>query len=656
MGEFITTGSKAVEAIVFGSQQQRAINQLKRREIKKNWDQLRRQQNRFSMNELIPVNLDYADSRMLYDIFPNNSWKGQRCFIIGGGESLKGFDFSILRNELTIGINRAYEKIDCTINYSMDHDYYNWIITGKMGPEAKKKLDDFNGIPVWLDGAGYDYPDGVFIVHKSHNLDFSDSLKKGISGGSNSGLGALNLAVCLGANPIYLLGFDMKTNGTKQTWWHSGYPEKQKDKVYRSFVASFNHIAPEVEKRGIQVVNLNLKSGLKCFDFGDVRDIPSIRRPVITSFYTKNTGYEAQAEYLKASLRRFNYDNHIEGVPDRGDWHKNVYQKPSFIMRMMRKFPNRPIVFVDADAIIRKNPVLFNDFDCDIACHFFQDKELLSGTLYFGNTKGSRYIVRKWLDENRFHPTQHMPQKNLRIAFDKYKDKIKWEKLPSEYCRIYDSRMPMKGDPVIEHFQLSRMYKKTKTQRFRYTMQHSLEKIQLYGKGKSVCLLGNANSILNEQKDIDSYDIVCRMNRGYPQDKESYIGSKTNILFLSTGITGRSIQKKYNPSFLVWCTVCYRLASPWTLRNAIQNPQEDWDELNKKIGINPTTGMLALNFILKHIDFKSLHIYGFDFFKTKTWYNTRIDNGQKHSGRKEKELFMGMICDNPKIKFMGDDK
>jgi len=99
-------------------------------------------------------------------------------------------------------------------------------------------------------------------------------------------------------------------------------------------------------------------------------------------------------------------------------------------------------------------------------------------------------------------------------------------------------------------------------------------------------------------------------------------------------------------------TICNRLASSWILKNAIQNPPEDWDVLYEKLSINPTTGMMTLNFILKHLDFKSLTIHGFDFFKTKTWYNTRIDSGQKHSGKKEKALFMKMIKDRANVRFL----
>jgi len=142
------------------------------------------------------------------------------------------------------------------------------------------------------------------------------------------------------------------------------------------------------------------------------------------------------------------------------------------------------------------------------------------------------------------------------------------------------------------------------------------------------------------------------MNRGKPQGKEEFIGSRTDILFLSTHMSGKGIQGSFNSRFVVWMTVCHRLASSWVIKNAIQNPKEDWHALHKKLSINPTTGIMALNFILNHINFKSLVIYGFDFFKTKTWYNTKIDSGQKHSGEKEEILFMEMIKNRSNVRLL----
>jgi len=652
----VTTGDKAVYDIVEKMDRRREHcrdEKIKQKEVKANWKKLRKKGFGFSKDGRTPVILDYEQGRMLYDIMPDGAWKNQRCFIIGGGESLKGFDFSKLKNELVIGVNRAYEVIDCPINYAMDHNLYRWIIGGELGKEAKRKFNDFKGIPVWLDSAGYDYPKGIFILNKLSNHKRTYTMKDGLKSGTNAGFGALSLAVCLGANPIYLLGFDMKGRDGKQVWWHDGYPENQIDRIYESFILDFRKVESELREKGVQIVNLNPESKLKCFEFGEFEDIRPIKRPVIVSYYTKKTGYETQVEELKITLKRFNLENDVVGILDRGSWHKNTYYKPLFIQRMMKKYPDRAIVYVDADAKMRMNPVLFNNFKYDFACHFhYPKKELLSGTLYFGNTKKARHLVNMWIKENKLHPSTSMPQKNLRAVFDREKKKIKWKALPVEYCMIYDSRSRYKVNPIVEHFQLSRRYKGSKSRKPVYLANQSLNEIQKFCKDKKICILGNANSVLNGKKNIDSFDIVGRMNRGTPRGKEKFIGSRTDILFLSTHMKGENIQRAFDPRFVLWMTACNRLASSWTLKNAIQNPPDDWDALYDKLSINPTTGMMSLNFLLKHIDFKSLTIYGFDFFKTKTWYNTKIDSGQKHSGKKEKGLFMKMIKDKENVRFL----
>jgi len=656
MSSLITTSDMAVQRIVEEMDRRREnyrVEKSRQNTIRENWELLRKKGFGYAQEGRKPVILDYEKGRMLYDILPDEAWKDQRCFIIGGGESLKGFDFSKLRNELVIGTNRAYEVMDCTINYAMDNNIYRWITKGELGQEAKKRLEDFKGIPVWLDSAGYDYPRGIFILNKSGNHKNTYAMKEGISSGTNAGFGALNLAVCLGANPIYLLGFDMESKEGKQVWWHDGYPENQVDRVYESFILDFKRLAPELKEKGIRVINLNPKSKLKCFEFGKFEDIKPIKRPIVVSFYTKGTGYEEQVKQLKITLKRFNLENDVAGIEDRGSWHKNTYYKAQFIQRMMKKHPDRSILYVDADAKMRMNPVLFNDLDCDFACYFHSPrKELLSGTLYFNNTKGARFLVKKWIEEDKLYPKTHMPQKNLRAVFEKHKNKIKWKALPVEYCMIYDSRSRYNVNPIIEHFQLSRRYKGSKSRTQEIVVNRSLDEIQEFCKDKRICLLGNANSVLDEKKDIDSFDVVGRMNRGTPRGKEAFIGSCTDLLFLSTHMSGENIRSSFNPRFVVWMTVCNRLASSWVMKNAIQNPIEDWNALHDKLSINPTTGIMALNFILKHIDFKSLTIYGFDFFTTKTWYNTKIDSGQKHSGKKEKVLFMEMIKGRKNVRFL----
>jgi len=47
-------------------------------------------------------------SSMLFNVIENKPWDDQDCWIIGGGPSLKSFDWSTLEGQLVITVNRAF--------------------------------------------------------------------------------------------------------------------------------------------------------------------------------------------------------------------------------------------------------------------------------------------------------------------------------------------------------------------------------------------------------------------------------------------------------------------------------------------------------------------------------------------------------------------
>lgn len=151
-------------------------------------------------------------------------------------------------------------------------------------------------------------------------------------------------------------------------------------------------------------------------------------------------------------------------------------------------------------------------------------------------------------------------------------------------------------------------------------MVNNLEEIQKYLKNKNICVLGNSGSILDNKKDIENFDVVCRMNRGVSTGKEAFIGKRTDILFLSTKLT-HSMFNIFNPKYTVWMTESEKRVPNEIKKIAIQNPVSDWYELKKQLVKNPSTGCLAIYFLLKYIDFNTLTIYGFDGYKTGTWYH-----------------------------------
>jgi len=221
-------------------------------------------------------------NRFLYEVLPDGSWKGKPCVVIGGGPSLRQFDWSLLQGWLTIGVNRVYEKHDPTIIFSMDKRFFNWTVTEvQYGAEAKKKFLESKALKVWRWTPGRVFPSDILIVKDYVNYSkayyaISPSLKLGIGHGNNSGYSAMNVAVCLGAKPIYLLGFDLKVSDGKKHW-HDGHPRNQPEKVLSNFKLSFEKARPKLKKIGAEVINVVVDSPsqteLKSYPIKTVKEI-----------------------------------------------------------------------------------------------------------------------------------------------------------------------------------------------------------------------------------------------------------------------------------------------------------------------------------------------------------------------------------------------
>lgn len=177
--------------------------------------------------------------------------------------------------------------------------------------------------------------------------------------------------------------------------------------------------------------------------------------------------------------------------------------------------------------------------------------------------------------------------------------------------------------------------------------------LQKFLHNKKICLLGNSNNILKNPKNIDSYDIICRINRGIPIDKEKFIGSRTDILFLSTKMKDTEIKKNFNPKYVMWITKDINCQSPWLNQHVIKVPPQDWQEVKDILITLPSSGCISIYFLIKHIDFNNLDIYGFDFFTSGTWYHN-LKNQPWHSGNLEKQFISNLIKDNQKVQLINE--
>ena len=210
-----------------------------------------------------------APHKPLSEILPDGAWRGEPCFIIGGGPSLQGFDFDRLRGRgRIIAINRALEFVPfADIIFFMDWKLYKRY---HEQPANRALWDRATGIKVFLNLMGRKVED-VRSVRSRGRAGISNSLASGLYHGSNSGFGALNLALTLKAAPIYLLGYDMR-QAHGRTHFHSGYGTRGHGGVCQAFLKPFLALEPKFKAMN-QIVNLSRSSALRIFRFGDIEEV-----------------------------------------------------------------------------------------------------------------------------------------------------------------------------------------------------------------------------------------------------------------------------------------------------------------------------------------------------------------------------------------------
>ena len=179
----------------------------------------------------------------------------KEVYIVGGGYSLKNFDFNKLKDKDTIVVNKSIKHVP-NPTYFITIDF-----------TALKKIPPINNIsPTKIFIANFTKPylqekEGRIVdvrfplIYKLEDFDMIIKSYKtegmGIKfndfrNGDNSGYCALQLAIVLGYTEIHLLGIDLVIG--EETHWHDGYGEskekfgKKLDKYYENFVVGLNEL------------------------------------------------------------------------------------------------------------------------------------------------------------------------------------------------------------------------------------------------------------------------------------------------------------------------------------------------------------------------------------------------------------------------------
>jgi hypothetical protein len=424
------------------------------------------------------------------------------CFVVGGGPSLGGFDFTQLNGFDTIAVNKAAEYIpNPTYFITTDYTYFT---KASLPIEQIKQKTKYTYFVANMTHGYMSYENGLVVdtrinftykdlyqytnvIESNKNTGFGSSLAE-FSNGNNSGHCGIQLALLLGYKKIYLLGFDLNADG--QTHFHQSYKEKDQ-KSFKNKVNSYASTLCDAlsEHNGPQeIINLSSTSILvqsphiSTLSFNDilaeqgietktiVPDNSDLTNLMVVGYYTVNTPYEEEAQNLLASLNKLGIKHDISGVKTLGNWQANTRFKAGFMLDMLIKHPNHRLLYVDCDAVVHSIPNLFKNYRCDIAVRWqdfrWRKNECLSGTIYMENNERTKRICEMWRDinVNEGNTSSRMEQWNLDSVITQMKtedSKFTVKNLPAEYTFIFDSMKAMypKAIPVIEHFQASRRFK-----------------------------------------------------------------------------------------------------------------------------------------------------------------------------------------------------
>ena len=379
--------------------------------------------------------------------------KNDVCFVVGGGPSLNGFDFTQLNGFDTIAVNKAVEYIPHP-TYFITTDY-SYFIKASLPIERIKQKTQHTYFVANMSHDYMAYQNNTVVdtrrnfvysdlhhysgIIESHNTeDFGLTLSE-FSNGNNSGHCGIQLALLLGYKKIYLLGFDLNADG--QTHFHQSYrdiDQKSFKNRVKNYGITLNNALANY-KGSQEIINLSNSSILttspyvKTESFNDILvergiklstptpDNSDLSNLMIVGYYTVNTPYEEEAKNLLESLNRLGINHDISGVKTLGNWQAFRWRK----------------------------------------------NECLSGTIYMENNERTKRICELWRDINvkEGNESNRMEQWNLDTVINKMKAEdpsFTYKNLPPEYTMIFDSMRGMYPNitPVIEHFQASRRFKK----------------------------------------------------------------------------------------------------------------------------------------------------------------------------------------------------
>ena len=162
--------------------------------------------------------------------------------------------------------------------------------------------------------------------------------------------------------------------------------------------------------------------------------------------------------------------------------------------------------------------------------------------------------------------------------------------------------------------------------------------------GQSVAVVGNAKSLFAAElgAQIDRHDIIIRLNKGFVQAPAAQ-GTRTDMVGLTPELSEGEVSAHFAPRHMLMLIPKmrhYRIFSRENVQNTLFYPFRWWLADRNLIGRRPSSGFMAISWLVRLGVAREIVLYGFDFGQTPTYYNP-VGYKTPHNFAREGQIIMG---------------
>lgn len=194
-----------------------------------------------------------------------NKHRGEVIVVLGCGPSVNDLSLYLLEGVVTVGANligRAYHP-----------DYLFWLDQNVTpGARAAAAFEEFARSPARKFVAREVPREHALETFENYEPEdgeplLSSDLERGLYWSRTALFPAINMACILGAARVVLAGVDLRDRSHFYSSEGRGEPHPEADRILRDF----ERLAEFADERGVEVVNVNPRSAVRCFEFADLK-------------------------------------------------------------------------------------------------------------------------------------------------------------------------------------------------------------------------------------------------------------------------------------------------------------------------------------------------------------------------------------------------